>query len=170
MTMEDQHRNEVFHKHAGPGSLFLGFLPTIVIFGCGYLLSVVFISLTHPFFASLTPMIASAYSVPLVGTIWYALGRFVISLRYWTPTSRRIYFKAAVLHYSCAFLAVGCALVPAGLVQGLLEMNGVFSEVLELPILLVGLVCGHFAWRWADPRADRIMRKMFPNAAWPDAT
>jgi hypothetical protein len=146
--------------------IFLAGSATFALFALGYL-PVLVLPLAESPAAWLLPVIDSIFSITILGTGWYTLGRFLMALPHWRP-SQQISFTS-FLHYSFNFHAVSLPLQLAGLVLGVAIMSGGSLESWEWPTLLVGLVCGHLAWVWADKRADRYLRQMFPRITWPDA-
>jgi hypothetical protein len=159
-------RSTALEKRPQPAPIFLAGFATAALFIVGYV-PVLVLPIADSPLGWLLPLIHSIYSITIIGTGWYTLGRFLVALPSWRP-SHPISFTS-FLHYSFNFHAVSLPLQLAGLVLGVVTMNGGSLEAWEWPTLLVGLVCGHFAWVWADKRADRILRQMFPRITWPDA-
>jgi hypothetical protein len=147
-------------------SVFLAGLATVALFAVGYV-PVLVLPLADSPVGWFLPVIDSVYSITIVGTGWYTLGRLVLALPHCRPLQP--ISLTSFLHYSFNFHAVSLPLQLAGLVLGVATVSGGSLAAWEWPALLGGLVGGHFAWVWADKRADRYLRQMFPRITWPDA-
>ena len=152
--------------HAAP--IFMAGFMTVTVLGLAHVLTLFWPPTMRARFGGLIPFAHGANWIVLLGTGWYTLGRFFAAMPYLHPGARRACSRITVLRYLFNFLVVSVGLTPAGLVFGLAIIWGAARSAWEVPVLIVGLICAHVAWIWADRHGDRILRAAWPRLSWPE--
>ena len=157
-------------KGSQPAPIFLAGILTVTILGFGHVVTLFLLPSMRTRFVGLILFAHSVNWIVLFGTQCYMLGRFFAAMPYWRPGARRAWSWITVLRYVVNFFAVSVALTPVGIVFGVAAMLGASDAAWEVPMLVLGLICGHFAWIWADRHGDRVLRAVWPGLSWPDKT